>query len=74
MAQQNANFATIFSVWDRIFGTYRQEQVHGGLFGLTEIPNGSELNPIQLLVLPFVSAKPPAVATEDLQLTASERS
>ena len=64
VAQQNANFGTIFTAWDRIFGTYREEKVEDGRFGLTELPDGSQLNPLRLLVLPFLSK--PQSAAEDL--------
>ncbi len=54
--EQNANFGTVFSLWDRLFGTF-----HAGLagdpaqarYGLAELPHGSDLNAAQVLILPF---------------------
>ena len=54
--EQNANFGTVFSWWDRLFGTYRagHDAVPADVrSGLTELANGSELHAGQLLVLPF---------------------
>ncbi len=50
IAHQNANFGTIFIWWDRLFGTYMLAET--GPLGLSEFPNGSELNPLALLVMP----------------------
>lgn len=56
IAQQNANFGTVFSLWDRLFGTFlvphpaQQGEVR---CGLSEMPNSSRLNAAQLLLLPF---------------------
>jgi sterol desaturase/sphingolipid hydroxylase (fatty acid hydroxylase superfamily) len=51
---QNKNFGTIFSWWDRIFGTYAVDpEPASARFGLEELQNGSELNAGQLLALPF---------------------
>ncbi len=51
---QNTNFSTVFSVWDRLFGTYlpMPSSAHAHC-GLAELPHGSELNAVQLLLLPF---------------------
>ena len=55
MEEQNTNFGTIFSVWDRCFGTYLTGTAAGvqARCGLKELENGSELGAIKLLVLPF---------------------
>jgi sterol desaturase/sphingolipid hydroxylase (fatty acid hydroxylase superfamily) len=54
---QNKNFGTIFSWWDRLFGTYAvQESGQEARFGVEEVENGSELNAVQLLALPFRGA------------------
>lgn len=57
MDEQNTNFGTIFSAWDRCFGTYRSGAATGVEVrcGLSELKNGSELNAARLLVLPFRS-------------------
>ena len=51
IAQQNANFGTIFVWWDKAFGTYRLSPA--GPSGLTDFPNGSEMNPLSLLAMPL---------------------
>jgi sterol desaturase/sphingolipid hydroxylase (fatty acid hydroxylase superfamily) len=54
--RQNTNFGTIFSVWDRVFGTYHGElptEVEPARYGLAEIGNGSKLHALGLLLLPF---------------------
>jgi sterol desaturase/sphingolipid hydroxylase (fatty acid hydroxylase superfamily) len=55
ISQQNSNFGTIFSAWDRLFGTYSQGLAPdaSARCGLTEIQNGSDLNAAGLLWLPF---------------------
>jgi sterol desaturase/sphingolipid hydroxylase (fatty acid hydroxylase superfamily) len=54
--EQNTNFGTIFSCWDRLFGTYSaghtSESGHVR-FGLAELGNGSELNAARLIFFPF---------------------
>lgn len=53
---QNANFGTVFSVWDKLFGTYKAGLPDGtqpASNGLAEIANGSDLNGAGLLILPF---------------------
>lgn len=54
--EQNGNFGTIFSFWDRLFGTYLAEPSMGAeqvRCGLKELANGSALSPARLLILPF---------------------
>lgn len=56
IAEQNSNFGTIFSLWDRLFGTYRFPASGAGpsmLCGLAEIVDGSSLGGVSLLALPF---------------------
>lgn len=54
---QNRNFGTVFSLWDRIFGTYRAAYSGSGIagprWGLAELANGSEANAARLLHIPF---------------------
>jgi sterol desaturase/sphingolipid hydroxylase (fatty acid hydroxylase superfamily) len=55
-SEQNANFGTVFSFWDRIFGTYftaSSENSAPARYGLAEIKEGSSLSFIGLLALPF---------------------
>jgi sterol desaturase/sphingolipid hydroxylase (fatty acid hydroxylase superfamily) len=56
IAEQNANFGTLFSIWDRLFGTYREVElamVEQSRCGVAEIANGSRLNAVSLFFLPF---------------------
>ena len=58
--EQNTNFGTIFSFWDRIFGTYFQgnsANVEPSRCGLKEVEEGSNLSVLGLLVLPFRRAR-----------------
>jgi sterol desaturase/sphingolipid hydroxylase (fatty acid hydroxylase superfamily) len=58
IAEQNTNFATIFSLWDRVFGTYSPGiSSRAPSYGLSEIADGSELNAAGLLLLPFRQRK-----------------
>ena len=58
--EQNTNFGTIFSFWDRIFGTYfpaRAANAEPSRYGLAEVQEGSRLSAIGLLALPFRRAR-----------------
>src|ERR1019366_4111632 len=58
--EQNTNFGTVFSFWDRIFGTYcpaRPADAAPSRYGLTEVQEGSNLSAIGLLALPFRRAR-----------------
>jgi sterol desaturase/sphingolipid hydroxylase (fatty acid hydroxylase superfamily) len=52
---QNTNFGTIFPWWDRLFGTYSGVLASDASkgYGLSEIKNGSDVNAVGLLFLPF---------------------
>lgn len=54
--EQNGNFGTVFSWWDRLFRTYRADLAaspQNARYGVTEVPNGSTLSPAGLLALSF---------------------
>jgi sterol desaturase/sphingolipid hydroxylase (fatty acid hydroxylase superfamily) len=54
--EQNGNFGTIFSFWDRLFGTYVPSLAADearARWGLADVAEGSNLNAARLLVLPF---------------------
>ena len=56
LPEQNTNFGVFFSFWDRIFGTYCANHLAGeapARYGLAEMREGSNLNFVGLLVLPF---------------------
>ncbi len=53
-ADQNTNFGTMFSLWDRLFGTYRGGHPPiSARYGLADLAGGSEANFARLLLLPF---------------------
>jgi sterol desaturase/sphingolipid hydroxylase (fatty acid hydroxylase superfamily) len=54
--EQNGNFGTIFSFWDRLFGTYVPSLAADeakARWGLADVADGSNLNAARLLTLPF---------------------
>ena len=54
--EQNANFGTVFSWWDRLFGSYVREPAAGQdhvRVGLEELPDRRSLNVMGMLALPF---------------------
>lgn len=56
MKEQNGNFGTIFSVWDRLFRTYVPKlaaEAGQARWGLADVADGSNLNAARLLALPF---------------------
>ncbi len=58
--EHNANFGTIFSVWDRLFGTYfmqtRQEEIR---VGLQQYPSVEHVGLFQFLGMPLATACQP---------------
>lgn len=53
-AETDSNYGTIFSFWDRLFGTInRTANADGLVFGLTEFKDPTELTLPKLLSLPF---------------------
>ena len=56
--QTDSNYGTIFSFWDRIFGTFTRNVDQGSIvFGLKEFDDPKELMLLKLLVLPFRQSK-----------------
>jgi len=54
--EQNANFGAVFSVWDRLFGTYARlprAQVERIVFGVRELPPRECLKPSAMLLTPW---------------------
>ncbi len=51
--QTNSNYGTIFSFWDRMFGTFRKEDSEKVIFGLNEFKDPQQLTLSELLFLPF---------------------
>ena len=55
-AQASCNYATVFSVWDRLFGTYtrlRRAQHDRIVFGVRELPRRDCLKPSAMLLTPW---------------------
>jgi sterol desaturase/sphingolipid hydroxylase (fatty acid hydroxylase superfamily) len=55
-SEQNANFGTIFTWWDRMFGTYQSSPSfpHSTMgLGLDSIPDGGKLGILAMLAIPF---------------------
>jgi sterol desaturase/sphingolipid hydroxylase (fatty acid hydroxylase superfamily) len=55
-AQGSCNYATVFSVWDRLFGTYTrltQAQHENIVFGFRELPRRDCLKPSAMLLTPW---------------------
>jgi sterol desaturase/sphingolipid hydroxylase (fatty acid hydroxylase superfamily) len=54
-AEQNTNFGTTFSLWDRLFGTYFVGAAGSApaRYGLDAMENGSEASAMRILLLPF---------------------
>jgi len=56
LSDLNRNFGTVFSWWDRIFGTYLPAPAAGYAnmrMGLQDLAGGQGLNVLQMLALPF---------------------
>jgi sterol desaturase/sphingolipid hydroxylase (fatty acid hydroxylase superfamily) len=54
--EANANFGAVFSVWDRLFGTYVQlprDEVERIVFGVRELPRRECLKPSAMLLTPW---------------------
>ncbi len=60
VVEQNTNFGTIFSIWDRLFGTYLTAPAAGVQVrcGVMEFAHGSNLHAVDLLLLPFRGSAP----------------
>jgi len=73
LAEQNTNFGTIFSLWDRLFGTYLAAHASPQpRCGLVEVANGSDLNAARLLLLPFRRASKEPFQTVPAARTSSQ--
>jgi sterol desaturase/sphingolipid hydroxylase (fatty acid hydroxylase superfamily) len=58
--QANSNYGAIFSVWDRLFGTYRriaQAQHENIAFGVRELPRRDCLKPSAMLLTPWLISR-----------------
>lgn len=56
----DSNYGNIFSIWDRMFGTYRALPAHEVVYGIDTHPDEREHNRLsELLKLPFRPKRPP---------------
>jgi sterol desaturase/sphingolipid hydroxylase (fatty acid hydroxylase superfamily) len=56
LSDQTRNFGTVFSWWDRLFGTYRRAPAAGYgnvRMGLADLAEHRALSVLQMLSLPF---------------------
>jgi sterol desaturase/sphingolipid hydroxylase (fatty acid hydroxylase superfamily) len=59
-AEANANFGGVFSIWDRMFGTYLRlprEQIDRLTFGVAELPRADGIKPTTMLATPWLLAR-----------------
>jgi len=60
-SQTDSNYGTIFSFWDRMFGTFVKDVDQDKIvFGLKEFDNPKELTLLKLLTLPFRRSSKPS--------------
>lgn len=69
----DTNYGNIFSIWDRLFGTFAVSDVSNLKYGIDTHPHENEHNNMsKLLVIPFEQYRPPTTAPnqtfDDLQL------
>ena len=73
-SDQNTNFGTVFSFWDRLFATFHyRDSAEIAVYGLSEIPEGSSFNVIHLLALPFRSMTNSVRSSESRELNAARQ-
>jgi sterol desaturase/sphingolipid hydroxylase (fatty acid hydroxylase superfamily) len=57
-SESNSNYSNIFSIWDRIFGTYRKKDSYANIaYGLDYVPEKSSKSFWQLITWPIQSFK-----------------
>ena len=64
-AEASFNYATVFSIWDRLFGTYTRltrAQHDGIVFGVRELPRRECLKPSAMMLTPWLIARARATA------------
>ena len=62
-AEASVNYATVFSIWDRLFGTYTRltrAQHDSIVFGVREVPGRDCLKPSAMMLTPWRIARAPA--------------
>jgi sterol desaturase/sphingolipid hydroxylase (fatty acid hydroxylase superfamily) len=59
--QANSNYGAVFSIWDRLFGTYSQltcAQHESIVFGVRELPRRDCLKPSAMILTPWLISRP----------------
>jgi sterol desaturase/sphingolipid hydroxylase (fatty acid hydroxylase superfamily) len=65
----DCNYGNIFSIWDRLFGTYRMVDNSKLVYGLDSYPDSREVEDIgTLLKIPFMKYRPPVEYGEEERL------
>lgn len=65
----DTNYGNIFSIWDRIFGTYVMVDNHKLVYGLDTYKDSSEVTDIiTILKMPFMTYRPPITYDNEDQL------
>jgi sterol desaturase/sphingolipid hydroxylase (fatty acid hydroxylase superfamily) len=62
-AEASVNYATVFSIWDRLFGTYARltrAQHDSIVFGVRALPRRDCLKPSAMMLTPWRIARAPA--------------
>jgi sterol desaturase/sphingolipid hydroxylase (fatty acid hydroxylase superfamily) len=65
-AEASVNYATVFSIWDRLFGTYTRltrAQHDSIVFGVRELPRRDCLKPSAMMLTPWRIARVPATGS-----------
>jgi sterol desaturase/sphingolipid hydroxylase (fatty acid hydroxylase superfamily) len=65
-AEASVNYATVFSIWDRLFGTYTRltrAQHDSIVFGVRELPRRDCLKPSAMMLTPWRIARAPAAGS-----------
>jgi sterol desaturase/sphingolipid hydroxylase (fatty acid hydroxylase superfamily) len=68
--EANANFGAIFSIWDRLFGTYARlpgAQLDQIVFGVCELPRADCLKPTKMLLTPWLFPRTAAAPSTGLR-------
>jgi sterol desaturase/sphingolipid hydroxylase (fatty acid hydroxylase superfamily) len=67
--ESSVNYATVFSIWDRLFGTYTRltrAQHDSIVFGVRELPRRDCLKPSAMMLTPWRIARAPATGSSGM--------
>jgi len=74
--QANSNYGAVFSVWDRLFGTYTgitRVQHDSIVFGVVELPRRKCLKPSAMMLTPWLLSRPDRVPADHPRRPAASR-